>query len=382
MIAYVDILSGISGDMFLAALIDAGAPVAHIREELEKLGVEFTIETEKERDVITATRVSVHSEDTTERNLDDILHLIGESHLDEHIKTQAREIFTMLGKAEAQVHGVPVEHIHFHEVGAVDSIVDIVGSLVALQWLGVEKIYASPVLLGRGMVECEHGTLPVPAPATLELLRGKPVVFSSTHAELTTPTGAALLSMAEFSYPEMEIKSIGYGMGKKKLDMPNMLRIVVGNESTTHDLYMIETNIDDMNPEMYPHVIERAMDAGAVDAFIIPVVMKKGRAGSLLSVLCSRENAERVKKTLFEETTTLGIRYHTVRREVLERTSLTVPTTYGDIRVKVGKRNGTIVSISPEYEDCRKAALEKKVPLKEVYAEAQQKARKSLTRIE
>lgn len=380
MIAYVDILSGISGDMFLAALIDAGVPVEHIRNELEKLGIEFTLEVTREREVITATGVRVHSEDTTERNLDDILHLIEESSLDGRVKTQARDIFIRLGEAEAQVHGIPVENIHFHEVGAVDSIVDIVGSLVALRWFDVERVYSSPVPLGRGTVECAHGTLPVPAPATLALLRGKPVVFSPTPTEITTPTGAALLSLAEFSYPEMEIAHIGYGMGTKKLEGPNLLRIVIGRESTIHNLYVIETTIDDMNPEFYPHVMERVMAAGALDAWFTPVVMKKGRGGSLLSVLCAQENAEEVKKTLFEETTTLGVRYHGVRREALERTVATVATRHGDIRVKVGKRNGIVVSVSPEYEDCRRVALEKGVPLKEVYAEAQQEAKKSLTR--
>ncbi len=263
-------------------------------------------------------------------------------------------------------------------MGAVDTIVDIVGSLIALKGLGIEEIYSSPVVLGKEKVKTEHGVIPVPAPATLELLKGKPVRFSSVPTEMTTPTGAVLISMAEFSYPEMEIKSIGYGMGKKKMDMPNVLRVVIGKKSFIHDLYVIETNIDDMSSEVYPFIIERLLDAGAMDAFVMPAIMKKGRAGNLLRVIAPAENLEEIKDIIFNETSTLGIRYHGVRRHVLERRIIKVKTKYGEIRVKVGYHNGKVTTISPEYEDCRRIAEKSKVPLKKIYEEARERAKKML----
>ncbi len=375
MIAYIDIISGISGDMFLASLIDAGFSLNKLKKELDKLGIEFEIEAKKEKDVIEATNLFIHSEDKRERRLKDIVKIIDDSSLNEDIKKKAKELFTRLAEAEARVHGISVDKVHFHEIGAVDTIVDIVGSLIALDGLGIKKLYSSPALLGRGRIECEHGILPAPAPATLELLKNKPVVFTSVPTEITTPTGAALLSMAEFSYPEMEVVKIGYGKGKKKLDMPNLLRIVIGKEIDKEGICVIETNIDDMNPEIYPYIIDKLLEAGALDVFITPVIMKKGRAGILLKVLVTEDNMEGVKKTLFEETTTFGLRYYKARRDKLERKIVPVKTKYGEVRVKIGYYNGKVVSISPEYEDCKRIAIEKGIPLRKIYEEVKERAK-------
>ncbi len=371
MIAYIDIISGISGDMLLGALIDAGYSIDKLRKELDKLGIEYEIKAKKEKDgPISATSVYIHSEERKIRRLKDIIKIIDDSQLEEDIKEKSKEIFKKIAGAEAKIHGIDIEKVIFHEIGAVDTIIDVVGSLIALKELGIKKVYSSPVLLGRGKIKSEHGILPVPAPATIELLKNKPVIFTTTPTEITTPTGAALLSLAEFSYPEMEIKKVGYGKGKKKLDFPNILRIVIGKEMNEGELYIIETNIDDMNPEFYPYIIDKLLKSGAMDVFILPVVMKKGRVGNLLKVLSSPKKLEEIKKILFEETTTFGIRYYRVRREILERKTVQIKTKYGNVRVKIGYYNGKIVSVSPEYEDCKKLAMEKGVAIKEIYEEA------------
>ncbi|MEM2715825.1 MAG: LarC family nickel insertion protein, partial [Candidatus Thermoplasmatota archaeon] len=251
MIAYIDIVSGISGDMFLASLIDAGFPLKKLREEVDKLGIEVNIEAKKVKDVVEGTSLKIYSSDKKFRNLKDISKIIDESEIDKDIKEKAKKIFKEIAKVEAKIHGIAIEKVHFHELGAVDTIVDIVGTLIALKYLKIEKLYSSPPILGRGKVKCEHGIIPLPAPATLELLKGKPVIFSSLEGETTTPTGAALLGLAEFAFPEIEVKKIGYGMGAKKLAIPNFLRIVIGKEVDEEGIYMIETNIDNMNPEFF-----------------------------------------------------------------------------------------------------------------------------------
>lgn len=375
MIAYIDIISGISGDMFLASLIDAGFPSKKLVEELKKLGIDFEMEVRKEGDIIKGSSVYIYSEDKKQRKLRDIIEIIDKSDIDNDIKEKAKGIFRRLAEAEAKIHGTSIDKIHFHELGAVDTIIDIVGSLIALKGLDIEKLYSSPVVLGRGKIECEHGVLPAPAPATLELLKGKPVVFSDVPTEITTPTGAALLGLAEFVFPEMEVEGVGYGVGKKKLGMPNILRVVIGKEVDKGGVYIIETNIDDMIPEMYPYVIDRLMKAGALDAYILPIIMKKGRNGVMLKVISTHERMEEIKKILFEETTTFGIRYFKARREKLKREIKEVKTKYGNVRVKIGYYNGKPVSISPEYEDCKKIAMEKGIAIKEIYKEAKEKAK-------
>ena len=381
MIAYIDIITGISGDMFLAALIDAGYPADKLVKELKKLDIDFEMEIKKEGDLIKATSIYIHSKDKKRRGLKDIVAIIDNSNIDEDIKEKAKGIFSKIAKAEAKIHGVDINDIHFHELGAVDTIIDIVGSLIALKGLNIEKIYSSPVKLGRGIVECSHGKLPVPAPATLELLKGKPVEFSDIATEISTPTGAALLSLAEFSYPEMEVEKIGYGMGKKKLDMPNLLRIIIGREADKEGMYMVETNIDDMNPEFYPHIINILLERGAIDAFVIPVIMKKGRVGAMLKVMVTKEKLEEIKSIIFKETTTFGLRYYKVARDKIERKFLDVETEYGIIRVKIGYFNGKVTNISPEYEECKKIAKEKGVPIKEIYEKAKKEAEKHLSKI-
>ncbi|MEM1513524.1 MAG: nickel pincer cofactor biosynthesis protein LarC [Candidatus Thermoplasmatota archaeon] len=370
MIAYIDIVSGISGDMFLASLIDAGFPLKKLREEVDKLGIEVNIEAKKVKDVVEGTSLKIYSSDKKFRNLKDISKIIDESEIDKDIKEKAKKIFKEIAKVEAKIHGIAIEKVHFHELGAVDTIVDIVGTLIALKYLKIEKLYSSPPILGRGKVKCEHGIIPLPAPATLELLKGKPVIFSSLEGETTTPTGAALLGLAEFAFPEIEVKKIGYGMGAKKLAIPNFLRIVIGKEVDEEGIYMIETNIDNMNPEFFPYLIEKIIKSGAKDAFILPAIMKKGRIGGLLKVLATDDKIEEIKKIIFEETTTLGIRYYKVKRDILEREIRKIETKYGEVNVKIGYYNGKIVSISPEYEDCRKIAEKRKIPLKEIYEEA------------
>jgi len=374
MIAYIDIVSGISGDMFLASLIDAGFSLKKLREEIDKLGIEVNIEVKKVKDVVEGTSLIISSPDRKFRNLRVISKIIDESDIDGDIKNKAKKIFNEIAKAEAKIHGISIEEVHFHELGAVDTIVDIVGSLVALKNLKIEKLYSSPSVLGRGKIKCEHGILPLPAPATLELLKDKRVIFSSVEGETTTPTGAALLGMASFGLPEMEVRRIGYGMGKNKLAIPNFLRVVIGKEICEEGIYVMETNIDDMNPEIFPYLIDRILKSGAKDAFIMPVIMKKGRSGILLKVISTYDKIEEIKKIIFEETTTLGLRYYKVKRDVIEREIRKIETKYGEISVKIGYYNGKVVSISPEYEDCRKIAEEKRVPLKEIYEEAKRRA--------
>ncbi len=347
MIGYIDIISGISGDMLLSSLIDAGFPFKKLKEEIDKLGIEVNIEAKKVRDVVEGTSLRIYSSDIKFRNLKDIAEIIDKSEIEEDIKINAKKIFEEIARAEAKVHGISIEKVHFHEIGAVDTIVDIVGSLIALRGLKIKKLYSSPPLLGRGKTDCEHGIIPLPAPATLELLKGKPVIFSSIEGETTTPTGAALLRMASFGWPEMEVRKIGYGFGSKKMEIPNFLRFVVGREIDEEGIYVIETNIDDMNPEFIPYLIEKLLKNGAKDAFVLPAIMKKGRSGNLLKVISTYEKMEEIKKIIFEETTTFGIRYYKVKRDAIEREIRKIKTKYGEVSVKIGYYNGKAVSISP-----------------------------------
>jgi len=375
MIAYIDIISGISGDMLLASLIDAGFSYKKLMDELKKLGIDFEMEIKKEGDIIKGSSIYIYSEDKKQRKLRDIIEIIDKSDIDNDIKEKAKKIFRRLAEVEAKIHGTSIDKINFHELGATDTIIDIVGSLIALKGLNIKKLYSSPVILGRGKIECKHGVLPAPAPATLELLKGKPVMFSDIPTEITTPTGAALLTFAEFVFPEMEVECVGYGVGKKRLGMPNILRIVIGKEIDKDGVYIIETNIDDMIPEMYPYVIDKLIKAGALDAYILPIIMKKGRNGAMLKVISTHKKMEEIKKILFEETTTFGIRYFKVRREKLKRRIKEVKTKYGSVRVKIGYYNGKPVSISPEYDDCNRIAMEKGIAIKEIYEEAKEKAK-------
>ncbi len=379
---YLDCFAGISGDMLLGALVDLGVPEDALRAELAKLKLPgYTISTRRvAKQHISATKFDCIEQAAIRqhhhRGYTEIAGMIAGSGLPENVKRRALSVFRRLGEAEAKIHGVPLEQIHFHEVGAVDSIVDIVGACIALDKLGVDELRASPPRLGSGFVETAHGKFPVPAPATLELLRGAPTQPSDEPVELVTPTGAALL--AEFCarygpMPAMTIEKIGYGAGARDLEkMPNVLRAVLG-EATGGEVdvvSVIETNIDDMNPQLFGDVMERLLAAGALDVFLTPVQMKKNRPATLLTVLCERHDVDRMAELLLSHTTSFGVRVHEAQRRKLARKIVKVPTRYGEIDCKIGWLGDRIVSRSPEYESCRQAAAKAGVAVRQVYNEA------------
>ncbi len=315
------------------------------------------------------------------RNLRDILEIIRKSELPQPVKDTSMAVFTALAEAEAKVHGVTVERVHFHEVGAVDSIVDIVGTAVGFHMLGVERVYASPPNLGSGTVETAHGTLPVPAPATLELLKGIPAYSSEIRRELTTPTGAAILAtcVEEFrNLPPMKIEAVGCGAGSADIEgYPNVLRMVlgeVGHGPEQDVVTVVETNIDDMNPEFYDHLMYRLFGAGALDCYLTPVIMKKNRPATKLTVLAEPEAATRLVGIVFEETSTFGVRMYDAMRKKLRREWREVGTEYGPVRVKVGREGDRIVHYAPESEDCRRISEDKGVALQRVYEAAKRAA--------
>jgi uncharacterized protein (TIGR00299 family) protein len=386
-IGYLDGTCGISGDMFLGALIDAGLEPRKLLDELKKVPLGFYRfkRTRSLRGGLVGTRVEIEIPETQpHRHLSDIEAMIGQAELPGAAKEMALRVFRRLGEAEAKLHNVPVEHVHFHEVGAVDAIVDIVGTCVGLELMGIQRLTSSPLNVGSGQTEAAHGRLPVPAPATAELLKGIPVYSSGVEAELVTPTGAALVSTlaAEFGpMPAMKIERVGYGAGQRELPhQPNLARLVIGEESEVPKaevgapgnevVSIVETNVDDMNPQIFGYLVERALAAGALDVTCAPLEMKKNRPGFQLSVIAKPEDAEALANLLFDETTTLGVRIYEARRKTLEREWMSVETEYGAVRVKVARREGKIVNLAPEYEDCERLAKEKNAPLKEVMAAA------------
>jgi uncharacterized protein (TIGR00299 family) protein len=381
-LAYFDCIAGISGDMILGALINAGLDVEEFREALRGLHLsEYELKVGRvTKGVIEATDVQVQvSENVAARKLSDIEAVIEESELPDDVKRGSLAIFRRLVSVEAAIHGTKPEDAHLHEVGGTDAIVDVVGSLLGLNLLGVERVYASRLPLGHGFVRCAHGLLPVPAPATLELLRGVPVVQRDVEGELVTPTGAAILTGLAEEYgpfPEMVMQSVGYGAGKSDFPFPNLLRVVVGTahpqaSARTETVVLLETNLDDMNPELYDHVMNALFEAGALDVTLHPFQGKKNRPGILLSVLCQPRLEQELTSIIFVETTTLGIRRLTLERRCLDRETVNVDTPYGRVRIKVARLGQRIVNLSPEHEDCRRLALEAGEPLKEVYAAAQ-----------
>ena len=380
-LAYFDCFSGISGDMTLGALVDAGLPLDVLRSELAKLGLPgYTLSSEKvRRSGLSATKVHVVLDEKEQpaRHLADISRVINGSSLSPVIKQKSMAIFERLAQVEAKVHGTTPDKVHFHEVGAVDALVDIVGSVIGLEHLGITEIIGSPVNVGTGTVHTAHGKLPVPAPATAELLRGIPLYSSSIAFELTTPTGAAIISTLAASFgplPQMKIDRIAYGAGGKDLPgQPNVLRLMLGEFVPAYEedtSVVIETNIDDMNPQTYEHIIERLMAQGAQDVYLTPIIMKKGRPAILLSVLTARTDSERVLDILFRETTSIGVRIQEVGRKKLSREVCEVRTSYGPVHVKISKRGDEVMTMTPEYEDCRRLAEEHRVPLKTVMDEA------------
>ena len=383
-VIYFDCFSGISGDMILGSLVDLGVDIQTIREGLEGLCVQdYKLKSRRvKRNGISATKVNVVLEHSSKkkhhhsRSFTDIRNLIKKSQLPEKVKSDSIEIFHTIGKIEAQIHRTTLNKIHFHELGSIDSIVDITGGVLGLSLLNVDSIYSSPLNTGEGVVKCEHGMLPVPAPATLKLLRGIPCYSNGTKKELTTPTGAAMIRhfAEEFrSMPNIHILEAGYGAGKYELkEIPNLLRAVLGEikESTeSKSMKVIETNIDDMNPEFYEHVMGELFKAGAVDVFYTPIYMKKNRPGILLTVLIPCENYDSAIRIILTETSTFGIRYYDVDRTVLAREEKSVKTSFGKVRVKIGFLDGEMLRTSPEYDDCRRIASRKKIPVKKVYEE-------------
>jgi len=383
-VAYFDCFAGISGDMTLGALVDAGLNLDDLKKELSKLNLTgYEISAEKvTKNGITGTKVNVAIEEQkAHRHLRHINEIIDNSALDDDIKQTGKQIFERLAVAEAKIHNTTIEKIHFHEVGAIDAIIDIVGAVIGVKLLGIEKVYASKIHVGRGFVECQHGKIPLPAPATTELLTGVPIYSTGIERELTTPTGAAIITTLAGSFgnmPEMTVEKTGYGAGSGDLEIPNLLRVIIGEtkagEYETDTVMVIETNIDDMNPEFYEYVTERLLKQGALEVYIMPVYMKKSRPGALMTVLCADERIDQILSTLFSETTTIGVRMHRASRKKLQREIITIETEYGDIRVKLSKAGEKVLNIAPEYEDCKKIAADSNIPLKQVYDAAKNAA--------
>ena len=381
--AYFDCFSGISGDMTLGALVDAGCPLDVLRSKLQGVQVPgWQISSEKVwKNGMAATQVRVKTEDThIHRSLTTILGILEKSTLEQRVKRRASAIFTKLGEAEAAVHDVPLEKIHFHEVGAVDAIVDIVGACIGFEELGLEKFACSSLNVGGGTAKMAHGILPVPAPATARLLMGKPTYSNGLQKELVTPTGAAIVSTLCETFgpqPAMKVSAIGYGAGTVDLEtQPNVLRIMVGEvseqarDSHGGTIRVLEANLDDMNPQIFGYLLEKALAAGALDVFGTPVQMKKSRPGTQVTILCKPEDEAKFQEMLFAETTTLGVRSHLVERRALPREFVKVSTRFGEIRIKIAREDGRVQHASPEFEDCRKLAEEKNVPLREVMEQA------------
>ncbi len=390
-IAYFDCIAGISGDMALAALIDAGADFDELRLHLAKLPLErFDMDVEEtDQQGLRATRVTVRASSAgVIRTYASIRALLDAADLPPEALQLAQRIFRRLAEAEARVHHKEVENVTFHEVGAVDSIVDIAGTALALSMLGIERVFASAIPTGLGMTKTEHGVMPIPGPAVVELLRGAPMYSKGVAAELTTPTGAAILAATVEGFgelPPMRIESIGYGAGTHRLDFPNLLRILVGAaESATEprvnasEQLVLETNVDDLNPELYEYVLERVFAAGAQDAWLVPIVMKKGRPAVTIRVLCAPDREAEMRQIIFRETGTLGIRSAAVSKTTLDRDTLKVETTHGAVAVKIGVLDGHVVTVAPEYEDCVRIAREAGVPAKDVFEQAVRMARREL----
>jgi len=378
LIAYFDCFAGISGDMILGALIDLGFPHAELQAGLNALPLDhYVTEAFSEKRMnLKGTRVRVHipKGDPTRRNFQHINKLINDSTLDPLVKEKSIRIFQRLARAEAHLHEKRIEEIHFHEVGSTDAIIDVVGSVLGIQYLGIEAIISSPLPMGSGVVQCTHGTLPVPAPATVEILRGIPVYGSGAEGELVTPTGAAILATLAESFgalPLLHIKKIGYGVGaRERPDFPNLLRIMLGwkeNRLLQEQVLVIESNIDDMNPQLYEYLMEVLYRNGALDVLVTPTQMKKNRPGVLLKVVAMEEDKIKLINSIFQESTTLGVRCYTAERFKLSRKSKTIDTPWGRVRIKVTANAEGKEEASPEYEDCKRIAREKGIPLKEVY---------------
>jgi uncharacterized protein (TIGR00299 family) protein len=380
-ILYFDCFAGASGDMILGALVGAGVDARVFVERLKLLNVSgFDVSFETvDRSGISATYARVRTEhEHAHRHLGDILKIIYQSQLGDEIKNRAAHIFSRLAEAEAKVHNMPVERIHFHEVGALDAIVDVVGACIGFELLGIERFYSSALHVGSGMVEMAHGRFPIPPPAVVGLLQHAPSYATDITGELVTPTGAAIISTVCADYgamPLMRIEQTGYGAGTREYqNFPNVLRVIVGQSEAANEeaeverLLMIETNIDDMSPQLFGHLMDKAFALGALDCYFTPVQMKKNRPGVLVSILCQTDKKDAIYDLLFAETTTLGARSYEVERRALNREIIRVETSYGTIDVKVASAFGRVIKQMPEYEQCRAAAERAGVALQTVEA--------------
>ncbi len=389
-LAYFDCPSGASGDMILGALVDAGVALESLKAALAKLplgGYRLTAREVKKGD-FRATKVDVEVDATAHlrhRNLAEILTLLGGSGLAPRVRADAQRIFTRLAEAEARVHGTSVEEVHFHDVGAVDAIVDVTGAVAGLHLLGVEAVHVSALPLGGGMVEGPHGKIPVPAPGTAELLKGFPVYDTGVKAELVTPTGAAILTTLAASagaMPRMTVERVGYGAGSRELAIPNLLRCFVGEATADADgrevVVQLETTIDDMSPQLYEPLMERLLEAGALDVFLTPVIMKRSRPGIVLTVLMVPSRVGELSTILFKESTTIGVRWTDYQRACLERELVTLPTAYGPVQFKLSRLQGRLVTVTPEFSEVTRIAKEKGLPAREVLEQARDAARRHL----
>ena len=388
-IAYFDCFAGASGDMILGAMLDAGLELAHLKQELAKLGLSH-YDIDKAAVVkngISGSQALVNVEEDHHhhhhRHLADITGIIASSDLNPVVKEKSIRIFNRLAEAEAKVHQTTVDHIHFHEVGAMDAIIDVVGAVIGLTALDIDAIHCSPLHVGSGTVDCAHGTLPVPAPATAELVRGRPIYSTGVDGELLTPTGAAILTTLASTFgplPAMTVDRIGHGAGTADRSIANMLRLFIGTTSQPEHNFQaeqtatIETTIDDMNPQVYDYLMERVLSLGALDIFYSAVQMKKNRRGTLVTILCRPEMVPALAEFLFRETTTIGLRWRLDNRYTLKRDFTAVKTAFGEITCKTAALGDAVINVTPEYDDCKRAALAHNVPLKTVLQEAHARA--------
>lgn len=377
-IVYIDCFSGISGDMLLGALVDAGLPVEELKGLINKLAIEpLDIQLIRaKRNGIQGTKVNILAEQLPqkERNLRDIIELIDNAEIPVIVKEKSKEVFKILASAEAKVHGLKPEEVHFHEIGALDSIVDIVGSVFGMVFMGIKRVFCSQLPFGEGFVDCGHGRIPVPAPATLEILKGTPVYGSGIKTELITPTGAALLKalVEEFcTMPPMIIDKVAYGVGSKEIkDRPNLLRLLIGKEqyeNTSDTVVVLESNLDDVQPEWMGYLMERLLNKGALDVSFTPVYMKKNRPGIQLQVISPPHDMEKLINEIFHHTTTLGIRFNYTLRRILPRKKEFIDSPWGRIQVKRVIRPDGSSKMLPEYESCREIAKKEGIPLMDIY---------------
>ncbi len=382
---YLDCFSGISGNMLIGAFLDAGMPKEYLEAQLKKLNLadEYSLvinDVTKNNIKAVYFNVDLNNASGTERNLADIQKIISESTLSERVQQTALAIFANLAEAEAAVHGTDINHIHFHEVGAVDAIIDIVGAAVCLEYFDIENIFAGNLYTGTGFINCSHGQMPIPAPAAAELLKGFSIKKGSVEKELITPTGAALIkTLAKAANPRQELcyDKIAYGAGTWDLPQPNVLRMYIktSDEAPASDeLMVLESNIDDMNPQIFGYVSDKLFKAGALDVWLTPIIMKKGRPAQMLSVLISKNGYTASSDIIFRETTTLGIRINKIERVCLKRKIVLVSTAYGPVHCKIAYYNGKISNVSAEYEDCRQLAEKADAPIKKIQDAARQLA--------